>query len=51
MITLFIIMMILAVFFIAFSGVAVILLDPLIAILCIVGVCKICKKIWSGKKK
>lgn len=50
MITLFIILMILAVVFIAVSGVAVVLLDPIIAVLIIIGMVKLVKKLISKKK-
>ena len=50
MLTLFIILMILAVFFMALTGVAVILIDPIIAVLILIGIVKLVKKLMSKKK-
>lgn len=50
MLTLFIILMILAVFFMALTGVAVILIDPIIAVLIVIGVCKLLRKFIFKKK-
>lgn len=51
MLTLMIIFMILAVVFIVVTGFCVILLDPLIALLVIVGIYKLVKKLFFSKKK
>lgn len=50
MLTLFIILMILAVFVMALTGVAVILIDPIIAVLVIIGIYKLLRKFIFKKK-